>query len=256
MSRLPALFVSHGAPTLVIEDSPARSFLAGLGRQLGRPEAVVVLSAHWGTARPMVGTAPALETIHDFYGFPEALYRVRYPAAGDPALAREVAGLLEGAGLDPARGLDHGAWAPLLLMYPEADIPVVPVSIQPERDATHHYRLGEALRPLRDRNILVLASGAASHNLGAYRQQRPDDPVPAWLAAFTGWLAASIAAGDTASLLDFERTAPGAAMNHPTTEHVLPLFAALGAGTPGVPGRQLYAGVEHGVIAMDAYGFD
>lgn len=255
MPRLPAVFVSHGAPSLVIEDTPARAFLSGLGRALGRPDAVIVLSAHWTTDRPSVGSAPVPATIHDFYGFPQELYRLRYPAPGAPGLAGEIAGRL-GATLDPARGLDHGAWAPLSLMYPEADIPVVPVSIQPERDPAHHLRLGEALRLFRDRNVLVLATGAMTHNLRAYTARRPGEAVPDWVTGFTDWVVAAVAKGDTAALLDFQRSAPDAAANHPTIEHLLPLFAALGAGTPGLSGRRLHAGVEHGVIAMDAYAFE
>lgn len=256
MIRPPALFVSHGAPTLVIEDVPARDFLAGLGTTLGKPSAVVVLSAHWGTGQPTVGNGAVPETIHDFYGFPEVLYRLRYGAAGAPALAERIATLLGGATLDPKRGLDHGVWVPLMLMYPEAEIPVVPVSIQPGRDAAHHRRIGEALRPLRDENVLILASGAATHNLRAYFGRRPGDPVPDWVADFIGWLDAAVAAGDTGALLAFETAAPHAAANHPTTEHLLPLFAALGAGTPGVSGRRLHASIDNGVLAMNAYGWN
>jgi 4,5-DOPA dioxygenase extradiol len=259
MPALPALFVSHGAPTLVLDDVPARRFLTGLGPTLGRPEAVVVLSAHWGTAQPTVGAGATFETIHDFYGFPEQLFRLRYPASGAPALAAEIAERLDAAGLAPRcderRGLDHGAWVPLMLMWPDADVPVVPVSIQPERNAAHHWRIGEALRPLRDRNILILASGAATHNLGAYFRQGTSDTVPEWVSGFTDWLADRIAAADTAALLGFEQTAPYAAANHPTTEHLLPLFAALGAGTPGHPGQRIHASLDHGVLAMDAYSF-
>jgi len=257
MIRPPALFVSHGAPTLVIEDVPARDFLAGLGRTLGKPSAVVVLSAHWGTGQPTVGNGAAPETIHDFSGFPEELYRLSYGAAGAPALAERIATLLGGATLDAKRGLDHGVWVPLMLMYPEADIPVVPLSIQPGRDAAHHWRIGEALRPLRDDNVLILASGAATHNLRAYFGRRPgEDGVPDWVADFMGWLDAAVAAGDAGALLAFETQAPHAAANHPTTEHLLPLFAALGAGTPGVPGRRLHASIDAGVLAMNAYGWD
>jgi 4,5-DOPA dioxygenase extradiol len=256
----PALFVSHGAPTLVSEDSPAHRFLAGLGPTLGQPRGVVVLSAHWLTRGVTVGTAVAPETIHDFSGFPAALYRMRYPVPGDPGLAGRVVAALAAAGLAPAveprRGLDHGVWVPLTLMAPAAEIPVVPVSIQPEADAAHHWRIGEALRPLRDQGVLILASGGISHNLRAYFGQRPGDPVAPWVRDFTDWIEAAVTAGDTAALLDFARQAPHAAANHPTTEHLLPLFAALGAGTPGVAGRRLFAGIEHGVLALDAYRFD
>jgi 4,5-DOPA dioxygenase extradiol len=257
---LPAVFVSHGAPTLVIEDSPTRRFLAGLGPTLGRPAAVVVLSAHWLTRGVTVGGAVRPETIHDFSGFPAGLYGIGYPAPGDPALAGQVVAALAAAGLEPTlesgRGLDHGVWVPLALMFPAADIPVVPVSVQPGGDARHHWRIGQALRPLRDQGVLILASGGISHNLRAYSDHRPGDPAPSWVREFTDWVATAVAGGDTAALLDFARQAPHAAANHPTTEHLLPFFAALGAGTPGAAGRRLFAAIEHGVLALDAYGFD
>lgn len=169
--RLPALFVSHGAPLLAIRDVPASRFLRGLGAKLGRPRAILIASAHWCTAEPVVATTEAPSTVHDFGGFPEELYQLSYPAPGAPEIAREAARLLREAGLraaeDPGRGLDHGAWIPLLLMYPEADVPVAQVSIQPDRDPTHHWRVGKALRPLRDVGVLIVGSGTFTHNLSA-----------------------------------------------------------------------------------------
>lgn len=254
MSAQPALFVSHGAPSLVAEQGAARDFLGALGAGLPRPRAIVVVSAHWETAEPTVGGAPAFETIHDFFGFPEALYRLRYPAAGDPPLARRIAALLTAAGyasrVDAARGLDHGAWAPLMLMYPQADLPVVPLSIQPQETAAYHYRLGQALAPLREEGVLILASGSATHNLRAIGGDAP----PAWAVQFSDWLAARLAQGDVDALLDYRRLAPAAVRSHPTEEHLLPLFVAFGAAG-GAAGLRLHHSYTWGSIAMDAYRF-
>ncbi len=260
MTRLPALFVSHGAPTLPLEPGPTRGFLEGLGKSVGTPTALLMVSAHWETAAPAVSTAPRPETIHDFYGFPEALYRMKYAAPGAPDLARRVVQLLEAAGLEPAavpdRGLDHGAWVPLSLMYPEADIPVTQLAVQTRLGPAHHLRLGEALRPLRDEGVLIIGSGSATHNLREFGNHRYDSPPPDWVSTFNDWLAGAVAAGRTADLLDYRRLAPQAARNHPTEEHLLPLFAAYGAGTPNVLPQRIHTGYTWGVIGMDAYRFD
>ncbi|MEZ5668035.1 MAG: class III extradiol ring-cleavage dioxygenase [Alphaproteobacteria bacterium] len=257
MPRPPVLFVSHGSPMLAVEDSPASRYLRGLAATVPRPRTILVLSAHWGSQRPLVGTAAAFETIHDFGGFPDALYRMRYPARGDAAVAARALELLAAAGLDPApdpvRGLDHGAWVPLILAWPQADVPVVPLSIQPRRDAAHHIAVGRALRPLRDDGVLVLASGAATHNLGALDPRART--APAWVADFAAWLAGALAARDDAALRDWTR-APSARANHPTPEHLLPLFAAVGAADDGEPGRRDHTSLEYGALAMDCYRFD
>jgi len=255
---LPAVFVSHGAPNVILYDSPTRQFLAGLGEKLGRPRAVVAVSAHWEARRPTVNASAHPKTIHDFYGFEPPLYEMNYPAPGAPELARDVARRLESAGMrtatDDARGLDHGVWAPLKLMYPQADIPVTQVSVQSRDTTQHHFLIGQALRDLREDNVLILASGNATHNL---REMMPDGSAPpAWVTAFGAWLRASIASNDTAGLLDYRNRAPHAQRNHPTEEHFLPLFAALGAATPGVAGRMIHSGTTFGVLEMDAYAFD
>jgi len=255
---LPAVFVSHGAPNVILRDSPTRQFLAGLGEQLGRPRAVVVISAHWEARTPTVNATLQPKTIHDFFGFEPPLYEMTYPAPGAPELARDVAHRLQSAGMRPvtdnARGLDHGVWVPLKLMYPEADIPVTQVSVQPYESTQHHFMIGQALRELREDNVLIIGSGNATHNL---REMMPDgSEPPAWVTAFAGWLRAAITAGDTGALLDYRDTAPFAAKNHPTEEHFLPLFAASGAGTPGTSGRIIHSSMTYGVLAMDAFAFD
>jgi 4,5-DOPA dioxygenase extradiol len=254
----PAVFLSHGAPNVILHDSPTRQFLAGLGEQLGRPRAIVVMSAHWEARVPTVNAAAQPKTIHDFFGFEPPLYEIQYAAPGAPELARELARRLASAGmraaLDDARGLDHGVWVPLKLMYPQADIPVTQISVQPYESTQHHYLIGQNLRELRADNVLVIGSGNATHNL---RQMLPEgtEPPP-WVTLFAGWLRAAVTAGDTGELLEYRDNAPFASKNHPTEEHFLPLFAALGAGTPGVPGRVIHSSTSFGVLAMDAFAFD
>ena len=260
MNRQPAIFVSHGSPTLPLERCPAVDFLRGLGDSLGHPEAILVVSAHWDTARPAVSAAEHPETIYDFYGFPPELYRLRYPAPGAPQLARRAADLLATNGLktdiDPGRGLDHGAWTSLFLMYPEADIPVTQLSIQSHLGPAHHVRLGEALRPLRDEGVLVFASGGATHNLRELSYQR-GNPVPQpWVVEFNEWLADAVLSGRREDLVGYRVRAPHAVRNHPTDEHLIPLFVALGAGSPGAAAQRLHTSISSGVISMDAYRFD
>lgn len=261
MTRFPTIFVSHGSPMLALQDSPARRFLQGLGRSLARPAAIAVISAHWETgAGPVVSLATEPETIHDFGGFPQALYDLRYPAPGAPAIAERAAALLAQAGLpvgrSATRGLDHGAWVPLTLMYPEADVAVMQISIVRGATPAQHLQLGAALQALRDENVLVLASGSLTHNLGEFRGQAVDAPAPPWVAAFEAWMRARLAAGDIDALLDYRTLAPMAQKNHPTEEHLLPLYVALGAAGPGARAALLHASFEHGVLAMDAYAFD
>lgn len=260
MTRLPALFVSHGAPTLPLEQGPARGFLAQLGSGFERPEAILSISAHWETAAPSISRALQPETIHDFYGFPEALYAMRYPAPGAPELAVRAAALLAESGFTASRnedrGLDHGAWVPLMLMYPEADIPVTQLSVQSRLGPDHHWRLGEALKPLRDEGVLIMASGSVTHNLREFGRHRYDSPPPSWVSEFNDWLHDRVLSMDRAALLEYRTLAPHAVRNHPSEEHLLPLFAAAGAATSGNRPQRLHAAYTYGVIGMDAYRFD
>ena len=259
MSGLPSVFVSHGAPTLPLAPSPAREFLAGLGGVLGRPQAILCISAHWETAAPAVSTAEHPGTVHDFYGFPERLYALRYPAPGAPELARRTAALLAGAGLactaDPAQGLDHGAWVPLLLMYPAADVPTAQLSVQMPLGPAHHLALGRALAPLREEGVLVLGSGGATHNLAELSRAAPDAPPPPHVTAFEAWLAERAEAGDEESLVDYRRKAPAAARVHPREEHFLPFFVAFGAAGKGARGRRLHDSFSYGALSMAAFAF-
>lgn len=260
MSRaLPAVFVSHGAPSLPLEDIPARAFLEGLGRQLGRPDAVLCVSAHWETVDPVISLAEAPETIHDFNGFSDALYRMDYPAPGAPELATRTASLLADAGVDAVpvegRGLDHGAWVPLMLMYPDAGVPVTQLSVQTTDGPAAHVVLGRALHPLRAEGVLILGSGGAVHNLREWRAG--DLAVPSWAQAFDDWLAAKVEAGAVADLIDYRTRGPEGERAHPTEEHFLPLFVTLGAGEgpEGAAGRVLHRSFGPGGLSMAAYAF-
>lgn len=257
---LPALFISHGSPMLTLEaERPAHQFLLQARARWPHPKAILAISAHWETAAPQIGATLQPATIHDFYGFPPALYEKSYPAPGSPALAGRVKALLDAAGLaarlDSERGLDHGAWSPLLLMYPQADIPVLQLSLQPDLGPAHHMALGRALSPLRDEGVLVMATGSLTHNLR--RLDRSDSgPVADWAQAFADWMAGRLMQRDDAALLDYRRQAPHAAMNHPTDEHLLPLYVALGAATPGRGAERIHASFAYGALAMDSYLFN
>lgn len=254
---LSALFVSHGAPTLPLDNVPARAFLSGLGAQFERPTAILCASAHWETGAPALSTPAANDTIHDFYGFPEPLYRLRYPAPGSPALADRAQALLGKAGiaatLDPARGLDHGAWVPLMLMYPPADIPVIQLSVQPGRTPADHIALGRALAPLRADGVLILGSGGFVHNLRRLDRSGRDGVEPQWSSRFADWVHAALIEGREADLAHYETLAPDAAIAQPTPEHFLPLFVALGAG--GGKAERLHKSATFGSLRMDAYAF-
>jgi 4,5-DOPA dioxygenase extradiol len=258
---LPSLFVSHGAPTFPLTDAPARTFLEGLADRLPqRPRAILAVSAHWETSVPAVTDVAVNETIHDFYGFPAELYDIRYPAPGSAWLVDRVAALLAGKGdsvtRDPARGLDHGAWVPLRLMYPDADVPVVQLLVQSGLGPDHHYRLGQMLAPLRDEGVLILGSGSFTHDLSSFRQYSNalHAPAPAWVDAFADWMSDGIDAGRTDDLIGYRDRAPNAVRNHPTEEHLLPLFVALGAGATG-GAEHLHKSTTHGVLRMDAFAF-
>lgn len=259
MTALPALFVSHGSPMIAITETPASLFLKGLARETERPKAILCVTAHWETREPALSATETPGMIYDFYGFPEHLYRLDYPAPGSPKLAAKAQALLEEAGIpancDAERGYDHGAWVPLQLIYPAADIPVVQLSVQPSRDTAHHLALGRALRPLREEGVLILGSGNVTHNLREFRGQSADAPAEAWAESFAEWLAEAVTEGRETDLLAYRDRAPEAPRNHPSEEHFLPFFVALGAATEGTPGRRLHASMEHAVLSMDAYAF-
>jgi 4,5-DOPA dioxygenase extradiol len=257
----PSVYVSHGSPMMAIEPSAARDFLSGFGNTLGRPRAIVVASAHFESTQPLVTADARPEMIYDFGGFPEALYRIVYPAPGDPELAKQVAGLMDAAGLAPAlvehRGFDHGTWVPLRLLYPQADIPVVQISVQPQLGAAHHYQLGRALAPLREDDILLIGSGSATHNLMQFFRgnHAPGDASPPWVVDFEEWIRDKAERGAVDDLVNYRARAPHARENHPTEEHFLPFHVALGAGGEGAKGRRVHTSHDRGILAMDCATF-
>lgn len=255
----PSLFLSHGAPTLPLGDTPAKRFLSGLGDRLGKPDAILVASAHWETARPTISAVAVNATIHDFYGFPPALYAMRYPAPGAPALAERVSDLLCAAGLasalDHSRGLDHGAWIPLSLIYPAADIPVVQISLQHGLGPAHHFEIGRALAELRRENVLLVGSGSFTHDLARLTPGALDETAPADVTAFADWMDHALAQGRSCDLLTYRNCAPYAAKNHPSEEHLMPLFVALGAAGAKPRVELLHQSTSYSVLRMDAYAF-
>lgn len=257
MERLPAIFLSHGSPMHALDPGGAGAAWRSIATALPRPRAVLAVSAHWETSLPMLTGGARHDTIHDFSGFPAPLYDLRYDAPGDPALAQQAATLLREAGWTPAvngcRGLDHGAWVPLRWMFPDADVPVVQLSVQTALGAGHHLRVGEALAPLAADGVLVIGSGHVTHNLRDWAHHRHTGQPLDYVLRFSDWLHERLAAGDRAALIAYRDRAPEAARAHPSEEHFLPLLVALGAAGPQAVARRVHADVDGAALAMDAY---
>lgn len=224
------------------------------------PRAIVVISPHWETPVPVVGCATRLSTVHDFGGFDPRLFQIQYPAQGQPLLAQRVQDLLRAAGLpallDPAQGLDHGAWVPLRQMYPKADVPVVPLSIQHHGGPAHAHRVGQALAPLREEGVLIVASGNITHNLRDWQVcSMLGQPTPDYVGVFADWVHERLQAHDLEALLDYRQRQPAGVRAHPRDEHLLPLFTALGAAGANSSVQPFFRGVSDVVIAMDGYTF-
>ena len=262
----PSLFISHGSPTLFFDDVPARSFLSNYGPELvkeyGKPKAILAVSAHWETEVPTVNDVKVNETIHDFYGFPQHMYEMQYPAQGSSELSIRVQDLLAENGIrsktDKNRGLDHGAYIPLMLMFPQVNIPVVQLSIQPHLGAGHHLAIGRALQKLREENVLIMASGSLTHNLRALKWREPSNPAAEddWSKEFAAWFKDKISAGKTCDLLSYRRLAPYAMTAHPRDEHLLPIFVAIGAAYPDYKPTLLHESVTFGNLHMEDYKFE
>ena len=259
MQRLPTLFISHGSPLHALDAGGAGQAWQSIAASLPRPRAILMVSAHWETSLPMLTGGAQLQTIHDFGGFPEPLYKLRYDAPGSPQLADEAASLLRATGIassvNGVRGIDHGAWVPLRWMYPAVDVPVVQLSVQPGLGTQHHLQMGHALQALTEREVLVIGSGHVTHNLRDWMTSRDARQPLTYVTAFSNWLEQSLARDDEESLLAYRETAPGAARAHPTEEHFLPLYVALGAAGAGARSKRIYAGMEGAALSMDAYEF-
>lgn len=258
MSSLPTLFLSHGAPDLPIREGAVTHFLKSLSQQFPEPKAILVISAHWNAEPLRVSTTPFPKTYHDFSGFPGALYQLHYPAPGSPALAERVVQLLTQAGIEcktqSTRGFDHGTWTPLILAYPAAKIPVVQLSVQYRQTPQMHWQIGQALDPIRREGVLIIGSGSATHNLTAM-DMNYHAPAPAWVREFDDWLAKTIENGNWGALMQYRQLAPYAQENHPTPEHLFPLFAALGAVGHDAQAQPLHRSYTYSVLSMAAYAF-
>jgi 4,5-DOPA dioxygenase extradiol len=268
MDALPSIFVSHGSPMIALEPGAAGAFLSRLGPAIdaafGRPRAIVAVSAHTLARAPLVLGAARHETVHDFGGFPAELYALRYDAPGSPELAAEVSAHLQSAGiaahLTEAGGLDHGIWTALRYVYPQADVPIVPLAFVPSQTPAQQFALGAALAPLREQGVLVLGTGSITHNLrrlfgGVHGRPDADAPEIAESAAFRRWFADHSAARDWPALFDYRRQAPYAADMHPSDEHLLPWYAPAGAGGNEAAPQRLHDSVTFGALGMDAYAF-
>jgi 4,5-DOPA dioxygenase extradiol len=258
---LPALFVSHGAPTFAIEPGRAGPLLRAIGERVQAVpglRAVLVVSPHWRTRGLRVGASAAPETVHDFGGFPAALYRLQYPAPGAPEVAQEVIEVLAEAGLNAGavgeQGLDHGVWVPLRHMLPAADVPVLQLSLPIEMDAPAAAQLGRALAPLRERGILLLASGGLTHNLAEFRGGEGAPAAP-YVGEFVQWARRAAMAHDIAALAAYREQAPHAQRAHPSPDHYLPLLVAAGASAPDEAVEVIEGGVTYGVLSMEGYVF-
>ncbi|TXH90138.1 MAG: dioxygenase [Rhodoferax sp.] len=260
--QMPTLFVSHGAPLFALEPGETGPLLAQWARDHApQPRGIVVMSPHWMARGPAVMTNPQPTTWHDFGGFPRPLYSLQYPAPGAPDLAARVLSLLDIAGMsaqgDAQRPLDHGTWVPLMHLYPQANVPVVQVALPVGFGPKEVYAMGQALQALRKEGILVLGSGAMTHNLGEFGAYDGNTPAP-YAVAFGRWVEGAVARGDRTALLNYRELAPHAHRAHPTEDHFLPLFFALGAAGWGQEGAApeldyLSREILYGMLAMDAF---
>jgi len=256
MSRMPVVFVSHGAPDALLNAPDAVACWCEIGQQVADPVAILVVSAHWEARVATASLSGAPSPLHDFSGFPQALYRIQYPAPGAPHLAERAVALLSAAHmaaeLHPDRGLDHGAWAPLSAMYPQANVPVTQLSLVRDAGAAAHVAMGQALAALRDEGVLIVASGAITHHFGWLDwHAQADQPALPQAQVFTDWVADRLAVRDVSGMLAY-RAAPHGAEAHPTEEHFMPLFVALGAAGDDTP-QSYRPHFAYGGMAMDAY---
>lgn len=255
---MPSFFFAHGAPSLVLEQHAYTDFLKSIAGLLPQPKAIVLFSAHWEANTQRVSAVDTYSTIYDFSGFSPELYRVTYPARGERSISDQIRLLLEEQGipsvLDHERGLDHGAWAVLKLIYPQADIPVIALSVDPGLSNEQQYKLGQALGALREQDVLVIGSGGTVHNLRRvnWNASAADD----WALAFDSWLQEKVGAWDTEALFRFEELAPHAAAAVPTREHFIPLLLAMGTGDRNRKATLLHRSYQYGNLSLSGWQFD
>jgi 4,5-DOPA dioxygenase extradiol len=261
MKKMPVLFLSHGAPNAGLEPDDYTAAVAKFGREVARPRAIVVVSAHGLSPGKIVvlGSGARCEVVYDFDGFQRELYEEEYAAPGDPALANEIAAAVSVHGfkpqLDPSSKIDHGVWVPMKIAFPDADIPIVQVSMPFPSTPQDVLKLGEALRHFRDRGVLIVASGGFVHNLREITWHGKHGPAAPWAVEFLEWARERIEAGNVDELIEFGAEAPYSQRAHPTVEHFYPLFVALGARDAGDRMVPVYQGVKYGTLSMETFLF-
>ncbi|MEH7300363.1 dioxygenase family protein [Neobacillus drentensis] len=260
---LPSLFIAHGAPLLAIENNEYTQFLNQLGRTLPRPKAIVLFSAHWESNMQQVSSVEDYRTIYDFGGFPEALYKIEYPAKGNHDITKEITELFTSQGVsyevDASRGLDHGAWVVLRMLYPNADIPVISMSVNPNLSPAEQYQIGKSLADLRKKDVLIIASGGTVHNLRALNWDKDrTGGIDDWALAFDEWLARHLKNWDIESLFNYQSLAPTANLAVPPygTEHFIPIFYALGAADNGKKAELLHRSYRYGSLSHSVWQFN
>lgn len=260
MPQLPSLFISHGSPMILMDDCPARQFmtkfLSDYGATIEKPDAILMISAHWETNSVAVASTKSPPTIHDFFGFPDKFYEYNYHVQGSSVAAEKSIQCLRQAGYsvfeERERGLDHGAWVPLKYMFPEGDIPIAQLSIQCHLGPEHHLQLGQALAPLRGENVLIIASGNITHGRRAGEVNEPEFD---WVAEFSDWVHRSIENHCVHDLINFREFAPHAKKNHPTDDHYVPLLVAIGAAGIEYRNKLLHSSYTYRTISMNSYAF-
>lgn len=254
---IPSLFVGHGAPNIIFEKSEYTDFLKKYASTIPEPKGIIIFSAHWESPVQLIGSVPQYKMIYDFYGFPEKLYSVRYPAVGDSHLAQQVYHALNADGiaseLDSRRGIDHGAWTILKLLYPNADIPVVTMSVHPGLKPEEHYKIGQSLRGLKEEGYLIICSGGIVHNL---RQLKYDSPaIDDWALAFNQWIQEKVEKMDLNAIFDYQKSAPYANQAVPRNEHFINLLIALGTANPNHAPKLLKSIYQYGNLSLDLWEF-
>ena len=257
---MPVFFIAHGAPTLAIEQGPYVDFLTKLHKTIQKPEAIVIFSAHYESPVQLIGSVKQYETIYDFYGFPKALYEMTYPAKGHQALAQEIHELFKAnnikSALDDERGIDHGAWTVLKLMYPECDIPVVTLSVDPDKNPQEHYNIGKALAPLREKGVLIIGSGNSVHNLRALNWYDVNAPTDKWALEFDDWIEKQLKDWNVDELLQYEKKAPHFRKAVPSCEHFIPIILAAGAADGTRKVQPIHRSSQFGNLTYFPFRFD
>ncbi len=255
---MPSYFFAHGAPSIVLEDNEYTQLLKNFHRNMPKPKAIVLFSAHWEETVQSIGAADTYETIYDFGGFQDELYRMTYPAKSDRTLSKQVHSLFAKHGiqsvLNEKRGLDHGAWAVLKLLYPDADIPVVALSVNRHLTNEEQYQIGKALAELREQEILIIGSGGTVHNLRKLNWR--SEEVDTWAEQFDNWLQDKIETWDTETLFRYRELAPFAQEAVPTSEHFIPLLLAMGTGDSNRQAKLLHRSYQYGNLSLSCWQFN